>query len=174
MQPKSETVVSGNIFIFNNCERIVKYKAAAERVTETEQANYADSRQTDSLMLFSVRMGIFIHIGSKRARCQMRRRFQTVSIVPVLFNCPSFITTFPRITLFKIKTIVTRSSVGAMVDIDESVVFGCAVIGGIVVARFLYSVAVFLFSTFLGSGVNVKKLGSWAVVTVNICNEIYL
>ena len=51
--------------------------------------------------------------------------------------------------------------------VDENVQLALAVLGGIVAVRIVYSVAAFLFSTFLSGGVNVKKLGSWAVVTAS-------
>jgi hypothetical protein len=59
-----------------------------------------------------------------------------------------------------------------MVEVDETLLFVCAAVGGIAVARFLYSVVSFFYSAFLSGGVNVKKLGSWAVVTVR-CSRLH-
>ena len=50
--------------------------------------------------------------------------------------------------------------------LNENVQLALAAVGGIVLIRFACSLVAFLYSTFLSGGVNVKKLGSWAVVTV--------
>ncbi len=48
----------------------------------------------------------------------------------------------------------------------QTVLLFLSAVGGIALLRYVYSVLSFLYSTFLSGGVNVKKLGSWAVVTV--------
>ena len=50
--------------------------------------------------------------------------------------------------------------------LNENLQLALAAVGGIVLIRFACSFVAFLYSTFLSGGVNVKKLGSWAVVTV--------
>ena len=45
-------------------------------------------------------------------------------------------------------------------------------LGGIAALRFAYSVLSFLYSAFLRSGPNVKKLGSWAMVTVSFLGRV--
>ncbi len=55
----------------------------------------------------------------------------------------------------------------------QTVLFGLSAIGGIALLRYVYSVLSFLYSTFLSGGVNVKKLGSWAVVTVCLLLRLF-